>query len=399
VNGVDLFVVDENGPVSIPISSISNLQSLLDGKQPALNVNGQPVNTSVLSTFTIASEGDGNPANSLLTAKAIEDWFEQLQNSLLMISPGQSGPGFRVGTINATSPSAVNVPSCLAVKNHVDGVQSTVEGSISALQTDLLGYVHSTSVVSSVSPSNLTSKNLVTEGGILNFVGTPELTQNSVPVIKIQPRLYRKVTSEITDPEFSFIRNDVYDIDSGFDKSINNALATMACTHNHIIDQISENKFGINLNLMSVEFSLPVGNAGWDVLASEIPDPNITYLQQVAIEDSAQLTIIRVESDGNNYIYTPSKIQQLALPSNSAWLQNLPANVNTIHANALTGNIYVLGSTDTELNINWSIPIDTKVANDSWTGVSYDESSCFGLRPHYKRTVCFGSFHRHHCIF
>jgi hypothetical protein len=102
-----------------PISSISTLQSTLDSKQAALTVDGLPVSTTVLNTFSIASGGDGNPDNSLLTAKAIEDWFEQLQNSLLMISPGQSGPGFRVASISTVSPSAVNVPSCLAVSNLV----------------------------------------------------------------------------------------------------------------------------------------------------------------------------------------------------------------------------------------------------------------------------------------
>ena len=119
VNGIDVLTVNESGPVDIPISSITALQSTLDSKQAALTVNGQPVSTTVLNTFSIASGGDGNPANSLLTAKAIEDWFEQLQNSLLMISPGQSGPGFRVASISTVSPSAVNVPSCLAVSNLV----------------------------------------------------------------------------------------------------------------------------------------------------------------------------------------------------------------------------------------------------------------------------------------
>jgi hypothetical protein len=119
VNGIDVLTVNESGPVDIPISSITALQSTLDSKQAALTVNGQPVSTAVLNTFSIASGGDGNPANSLLTAKAIEDWFEQLQNSLLMISPGQSGPGFRVASISTVSPSAVNVPSCLAVSNLV----------------------------------------------------------------------------------------------------------------------------------------------------------------------------------------------------------------------------------------------------------------------------------------
>jgi len=340
-------------------------QTLLNSKQDVLNVDGQPINTTVLNSFTIGGSEQNNETNSLVTASALENWFEAIQGTFIKVGANPSS-GVRVGTIQ-NPPSTTDVPSCSAVVNHVTSKLTPINNQITALSND---KVDKSSVVSTLTASNLTSTNLVTEGGILNFVGN-HLTESSVPVVKIQPRLHRKVSSEITDPEFSFIRNDVYDIDSGFDESINDALATMACTNNHIIDQISENKFGINLNLMSVEFSLPVGNAGWSVLESEIPDPDITYLQQVAIEDSAQLTIIRLESDGDNYIYTPSKIQQLALPSNSAWLQNLPSNVNVIHANALTGFIYVLGSTDTELDINWSIPIETKVANDIWTGVSY----------------------------
>jgi len=358
--------------MSFPYSSFDSggevsgvTQTLLNSKQDVLNVDGQPINTNVLNSFSIGGSEQNNETNSLVTASALENWFEAIQGSFIKVGANPSS-GVRVGTIQ-NPPSTTDVPSCSAVVNHVTSKLTPINNQITDLTNN---KVDKSSVVSNITASNLTSTNLVTEGGILNFVGT-HLTENGIPVVKIQPRLYRKVTSEITDTEFSFIRNDVYDIDSGFYKSTDNALATMACTHNHIIDQISENKFGINLNLMSVEFRVPINNQGWDVLPSEIPDPEITYLHQVAIEDSSQLTIIRVENNGNKYIYTPSKIQQLALPYYSVWLQNLPSNVNVIHANPVTGFIYVLGSTDVELDINWSIPIQTKVADDSWTGVSY----------------------------
>ena len=58
---------------------------LLASKQDALNVNGQPISTEVLNTFSIGGSEDNNAAHSLLTAKAIEDWFEQLNNSLIKL--------------------------------------------------------------------------------------------------------------------------------------------------------------------------------------------------------------------------------------------------------------------------------------------------------------------------
>jgi hypothetical protein len=104
------------------------------GKQDALTADGVPVNSSVLTTFALASDGDGSGYNaSLVTAGAIERWFEALQGSLLMISPGSQGPGYRVPSISLTSPSALNVPSCSAVSNFVGGKFSTLDQAISTL--------------------------------------------------------------------------------------------------------------------------------------------------------------------------------------------------------------------------------------------------------------------------
>ena len=141
VNSVDLLTLDSNG---LTTDSIVGLTAALNGKQAALSVNGQPVQPSILNTFTIASDGDGNPANSLVTAKAIEDWFEQLQNSLLMISPGQTGPGFRVGGISTTSPSSVNVPSCSAVSSFVSTKLASYQPVITATTNITAATVKST---------------------------------------------------------------------------------------------------------------------------------------------------------------------------------------------------------------------------------------------------------------
>jgi hypothetical protein len=113
-----VFEADDTG--SIALETVTGLVDALNSKQTQLNVAGQPVSTNVLNVFQIASQGDGNPANSLVTAKAIEDWFEALQASLVQVQPGQAGPSFRQGFINVTSPSTVNVPSCFAVSVFVD---------------------------------------------------------------------------------------------------------------------------------------------------------------------------------------------------------------------------------------------------------------------------------------
>ena len=122
VAGVDRISIDSEGNITgIGQSDINGLVAALEGKQAALTTaSGQPVSTVVLNTFALAAGGDGvGYSNSLLTAGAIENWFEALQTSLIMVSPGQSGPGFRVASISTASPSAVNVPSCAAVANLV----------------------------------------------------------------------------------------------------------------------------------------------------------------------------------------------------------------------------------------------------------------------------------------
>jgi hypothetical protein len=112
------------------------------GKQDALTADGVPVSSSVLTTFALASDGDGSGYNaSLVTAGAIERWFEALQGSLLMISPGSHGPGYRVPSISLTSPSALNVPSCSAVSNFVGSKVSTLDQAISTLAQTVAGKI------------------------------------------------------------------------------------------------------------------------------------------------------------------------------------------------------------------------------------------------------------------
>jgi uncharacterized protein YaiE (UPF0345 family) len=137
VNGVDVLTVNQNGPVDMPLSSISNLESSLNAKQALLTVNGQAINAEVLDTFQIAANGDGNAANSLLTAKAIEDWFEIIQARLCMVSPAESGPAIRVGTISTSGPSAVNIPSCNAVSKFFGTKQTLLGWSESTIITTI----------------------------------------------------------------------------------------------------------------------------------------------------------------------------------------------------------------------------------------------------------------------
>ena len=114
VAGIDRISIDSEGK----ITGLENAS----GVQGALNTtSGLSISTTVLDTFALASGGDGvGYSNSLLTAGAIENWFEALQTSLIMVSPGQTGPGFRVPSISTTLPSGTNVPSCLAVSNFVN---------------------------------------------------------------------------------------------------------------------------------------------------------------------------------------------------------------------------------------------------------------------------------------
>ena len=112
------------------------------GKQDALTADGVPISSSVLTTFALASDGDGSGYNtSIVTAGAIERWFEALQGSLLMISPGSQGPGYRVPSISLTSPSALNVPSCSAVSNFVGSKVSTLDQTISTLTQTVAGKI------------------------------------------------------------------------------------------------------------------------------------------------------------------------------------------------------------------------------------------------------------------
>ena len=150
VAGIDRITIDSAGNISgLQTSHIFGLDALLASKQSSLTVNGQPVNTAVLDTFSIASDGDGNPANSLLTAKAIEDWFEVLETRLCLVSPAESGPALRVGTIASSGPSSLNIPSCNAVSKFFSTKQTELGWSASTLTT-VVGTGPSTFSISSL---------------------------------------------------------------------------------------------------------------------------------------------------------------------------------------------------------------------------------------------------------
>lgn len=163
---------------------------------------------------------------------------------------------------------------------------------------------------------------------------------------------------------------DVNSLTDGYDINDDSQLATMANIHAHIREQISKNKFGINLDLINIEFAISA--LGWSVPVGSLPAGyGLNYLQQVAIRDTTgQLEVIRIQTDGTKVLYAPNTIQQVPIAV-SAWTDNLPPNVNVIHADVTQNNMYVLGTTAAVLEINWFIPIQTIVADDVWTGVSY----------------------------
>ena len=211
-------------------------QSLLNNKQDVLNVNGNPINTTVLDTFVIGGAEENNATNSLVTASALENWFESIQSLFLTVLPGQN-PGVRTGTINKSAPSTTNVTSCSAVVSFVNGELAPINTNITNLQNN---KVNTSSVVSSVTDTNLTSTNIITEGALLNFISSnPQLTTNGVSIVNVQPRLYARSITETTNANFAFIKSGVNDLTSGFNATKDNRLATMACTDAHITNQIN----------------------------------------------------------------------------------------------------------------------------------------------------------------
>jgi hypothetical protein len=118
VTNTVVFEADDTG--SVQMATVTGLVDALNAKQAKLQVNGADISPTILNTFSLTSGGDGTDyATSLVTAKALEDFIEQvLQPSLLTVQAGQSS-GHRVGTISDSAASNVNVPSCLAVHNLV----------------------------------------------------------------------------------------------------------------------------------------------------------------------------------------------------------------------------------------------------------------------------------------
>ena len=211
-------------------------QTLLDSKQDVLNVNGEPINTTVLDTFIIGGSEENNTTKSLVTASALENFIEGIQSSFLSVLPGQS-PGTRTGIINASAPSTANVPSCSAVVTFVNNKLIPVNTNITNLQND---KVNTSLIVSSISESNTSSSSIITEGALLNYIqSNPQLTTNGVDIVTVQAKLYARSFTETTDPSFNFIKAGVHDLTSGYDATKDNRLATMACTDIHITSKIN----------------------------------------------------------------------------------------------------------------------------------------------------------------
>jgi hypothetical protein len=211
-------------------------QTLLDSKQDVLNVNGEPINTTVLDTFIIGGSEQNNTTKSLVTASALENFIEGIQGSFLSVLPGQS-PGTRTGIINASAPSTANVPSCSAVVTFVNNKLTPINTSITNLQND---KVNTSLIVSSISESNTSSSSIITEGALLNYIqSNPQLTTNGVDIVIVQAKLYARSITETTDPNYQGIKAGVHDLTSGYDATKDNRLATMACTDVHITSKIN----------------------------------------------------------------------------------------------------------------------------------------------------------------
>ncbi|KAL1525447.1 hypothetical protein AB1Y20_020304 [Prymnesium parvum] len=89
--------------------------------------------------------GDGASYDrSLVTAGALETFLESFQEGFITVLAGQDS-GHRVGTIT-TTPSSTNVPSCLAVANHVTSKLNAFTGNIAtpfnalSVQSNFEGY-------------------------------------------------------------------------------------------------------------------------------------------------------------------------------------------------------------------------------------------------------------------
>lgn len=212
---------------------------LLQSKQDTLKVNGQPINTTVLDTFVIGGAEENNATNSLVTAAALENWFEGIQTSFLTVLPGQNS-GHRVGTIDSASPSTTNVPSCSAVVSLVNTKLLPINSNITNLQND---KVNQSQITNSINPLVSAAGSLIpTESAYLNNLtvgGVTYLTVNADAAKLPQHALFGASVSELTDPSFQFIEARVHDVSYGFNASMDFRLATMACTHNHITSQIS----------------------------------------------------------------------------------------------------------------------------------------------------------------
>jgi hypothetical protein len=243
-------------------------------KQDVLNIDGVAVNTNVSSTFTIGGSEDNNDATSLVSAKAVEDWFELLQQSLVQVQPGQQGPSFRVGTINTSSPSSLNVPTCSAVNSFVSSrlspyvtlhylqtnyySESDVDSLLPTYSSQYLmdrinERIPLTQVVTSINETATAvgtgiSDKLCTETAIVDFLGNPTLENAAGQrVTRAQPKLFcRKLDSNgfvlknYEDSNFQFIKASVHCL-SGvpLDPTNDVRLATCAAIDSHITTRLS----------------------------------------------------------------------------------------------------------------------------------------------------------------
>jgi hypothetical protein len=93
----------------------------------------------------------------------------------------------------------------------------------------------------------INSEKLVTEGTLLDYMGTPQVTNNGVNEYHVQPKLYGRSHSEISDAGFEFIKAGVIDAEetvATYKLSSQYAgndvrLATIKATVNYVDTEIS----------------------------------------------------------------------------------------------------------------------------------------------------------------
>lgn len=127
------------------------------------------------------------------------------------------------------------------------GVTATELGYISNVTSDVqlqLDAKHPQTAISNAvdetaSSATNVSANLITESALVDFVAaSPTITTNGVGIVRPMHKMYRRSRSETTNASFSWIHPGVHDLTSGFDVTMDDRLATMACIQAHLTSEL-----------------------------------------------------------------------------------------------------------------------------------------------------------------